>query len=220
MKILYLEDDIDLSNTVEEYLVDEGFEVKSLYNGQSVLDELFTNHYDLLLLDVQVPSINGFDILKNLRDAGIAIPAIFTTSYSSIDDMSKGYAVGADDYIKKPFLLKELVLRIKALLKRELKTEENIIKISKNIEFNTLTSELTKDSQVHLLNPKESKLLKLLCSRRNECVTFEEIFQNVWSFDEEHSEMSLRTYIKMLRKYIPKEQIVSIKKIGYKFVQE
>jgi DNA-binding response OmpR family regulator len=129
-----------------------------------------------------------------------------------------GYHSGADDYIKKPFELKELLLRINALLRREYKTQESIIQIAQNIEFNIHSDELKKDDKTVTLKNKESLLLKLLLKHKNECVGFDEIYQNVWNFDEEHSYMSLRTYIKELRKHLGKERIQSIKKLGYKLV--
>lgn len=220
MKILYLEDDIALSETVAEFLSDEGFDVITVYDGDEALEAVYKGGFDMLLLDVNVPQINGFTLLKELRDANISTPAIFTTSLNSIDDLSRGYNCGADDYIKKPFLLKELLFRIKALLKREFKTQSELTKITKDIDFNTLANELIVDNQKILLNPKEVLLLKLLLKHKNECVSFENIYQSVWSFDEMHSDMSLRTYIKNLRKHIGKENILSIKKVGYKFVQE
>jgi len=218
MKILYLEDDANLSETVEEFLDDEGFDVVAVYDGEEALETIYKYNFDMLLLDVNVPQINGFELLKELRSAGISIPAIFTTSLNSIDDLSNGYNSGADDYIKKPFALKELLFRIKALLKREFKIQNKLIKITKEIDFNTYTNELIHDKKTILLNPKEVLLLKLLLKYKNECVTFESIYQSVWSYDKTHSEMSLRTYIKNLRKHIGKENILSIKKVGYKLV--
>src|SRR3990167_3416823 len=207
MKILYLEDDITLSETVAEFLSDEGFDVVCVYEGNEALEAVYKSSFDMFLFDVNVPQIDGFALLKELRAANISTPAIFTTSLNSIDDLSKGYSCGADDYIKKPFVLKELLFRIKALLKREFKTQSELTKITKNIDFNTLANDLIIDNQKILLNPKEVLLLKLLLKHKNECVSFESIYQNVWSFDETHSDMSLRTYIKNLRKYIGKENI-------------
>ncbi len=218
MKILYLEDDANLSETVEEFLNDEGFDVVAVYDGEEALETIYKYNFDMLLLDVNVPQINGFELLKELRSAGISTPAIFTTSLNSIDDLSNGYNSGADDYIKKPFALKELLFRIKALFKREFKIQSELIRITKEIDFNTYTNELIYDKKTILLNPKEVLLLKLLLKYKNECVTFENIYQSVWSYDETHSEMSLRTYIKNLRKHIGKENILSIKKVGYKLV--
>ncbi|MDY0233286.1 MAG: response regulator transcription factor [Sulfurimonas sp.] len=218
MKILYLEDDINLSQTIKEFLSDEGFDVTCVYDGEEALQEIYSSNFDVLLLDVNVPHINGFKLLKELRAAKITTPAIFITSLNGIDDLSMGYHSGADDYIKKPFELKELLLRINALLRREYKTQESIIQIAQNIEFNIHSDELKKDDKTVTLKNKESLLLKLLLKHKNECVGFDEIYQNVWNFDEEHSYMSLRTYIKELRKHLGKERIQSIKKLGYKLV--
>lgn len=218
MNILYLEDDINLSETVEEFLVDEGFDVFCVYDGEEAIEVIYKQNFDLLLLDVNVPSINGFELLKTLRDANIQTPAIFTTSLSGIDDLSEGFNSGADDYIKKPFVLKELLFRIKALLKREFKTQASLININQTTTFNTQSNELFIDNIKIPFHSKELLLLKLLLKHKNESVSFEEIYQNVWSCDETHSEMSLRTYIKNLRKHLGKDQILSIKKVGYKLV--
>lgn len=218
MKILYLEDDYDLSETIEEFLEEEGFIVTSVYNSDSALKQLFHNSFDLLILDVQVPGIDGFELLKELREADILTPAIFTTSRNSIEDLFTGYEVGADDYLKKPFELQELLFRIKALLKREYKVQNETIQIDTHITFNYNLQTLITHEKSLKLNNKESELLKILISHKNQCVTFDQIFEYVWGFDKEHNEASLRTYIKNLRKYIGKERIKSIKKQGYIFV--
>ncbi len=215
MKILYLEDDVNLSATVEEFLDDEGFDVVCVYDGEEALEVLYSQNFDMLILDVQVPKLNGFELLKTLRESNIQIPAIFTTSLNSIDDLSFGYDVGADDYVKKPFLLKELLLRIKALLKREYKSKDDTVNIDSNIIYNINLQQLTIDNETFILNHKESELLKLLIKNKNSCVSFETIYETIWSYDEVHSEQSLRTYIKNLRKLIGKDKIKSIKKQGY-----
>jgi len=218
MKILYLEDDITLSSTISEFLADEGFEVVNVYNGQKALDSLYEQSFDLLLLDVKVPKMDGFELLQALREANITTPAIFTTSLNSMSDLAKGYTLGADDYLKKPFELEELHFRIKALLKREYQLDNNSIQIENNITYNTNTKELINNTQSYTLNPKEDKLLRLMLQYRGSCVPFDTIFEQVWSFSEEHSTDSLRTYIKKLRQYLGKERIESIKKEGYRFV--
>lgn len=218
MKILYLEDDIDLSETVAEFLVEEGFYVSCAHDGNEALDIIYKDNFDILLLDVNVPYINGFKLLKSLRDINIQTPAIFTTSLSSIDNLIDGYDSGADDYIKKPFLLQELLIRIKALLKREFKNIGAELKISDAIVFNTDNNELLIDEEVVQVHQKELLLLRLLLKHKNQAVSFDTIFQNVWSFGETHSEMSVRTYVKNLRKHLGKDAILSIKKVGYKLV--
>jgi DNA-binding response OmpR family regulator len=218
MKILYLEDDEDLSQTIEEFLEDEGFDIACVYDGSTALDALYKQNFDLLILDVQVPKLDGFELLKSLREAGIKTPAIFTTSRNTIEDLSIGYEVGADDYLKKPFSLKELLFRIKAVLKREYGALENIIKIDENTILDTSKHLLQINNESFSLNPKENELLKLLFQYKNQCTPYELIFETVWGFEKEHNEASLRTYIKNLRKVLGKDKIQSIKKEGYMLV--
>ncbi|MDD2906147.1 MAG: response regulator transcription factor [Sulfurimonas sp.] len=218
MKILYLEDDINLSQTVCEFLEEEGFEVVCSYDGKDALDATYKTNFDLLLLDVHVEHLDGFELLKELRASSIETPAMFITSLDSISDLSRAYASGADDYIKKPFALKELSLRVNALLKRGFRAHKSLVEITQNAKLNILTHELIVDSNTLQLNPKEYTLLKHLIKRRGECTSFAEIYINVWGYEETHSYMSLRTYIKNLRKHIGKEHILSIKGIGYKLV--
>jgi len=218
MKILYLENDTDLATTIQEYLESKGFEVVVVYDGEEALVKSYEENFDIFIFDVKVPKLSGFELLKNLREADIDTPTIFTTSLNSIEDLSKGYNCGADDYLKKPFSLEELYLRIQALLKREYKSIDNIIKIDDNMFFDTNAQQVKINDDIYDLNNKETKLLKLLIKNRNHCVSFDIIFDTVWSFENIHSEQSLRTYIKNLRKIVGKNRIVSIKKQGYMFV--
>jgi DNA-binding response OmpR family regulator len=218
MKILYLEDDTDLAATIQEYLESKGFEVIVVYDGKEALAKSYEESFDIFIFDVKVPKLSGFELLKNLRQADIDTPTIFTTSLNSIENLSEGYTCGADDYLKKPFSLEELYLRIQALLKREYKSIDNIIKIDKNILFDTNAQKVKIGEDIFDLNNKETQLLKLLIKNKNHCVLFDNIFDTVWSFENIHSEQSLRTYIKNLRKVLGKEKIVSIKKQGYMFV--
>lgn len=218
MKILYLEDDVNLSQAVKELLYEEGFDTVCVYDGEEALETIYRENFDIFLLDVNVPKLNGFQLLKDLRDANISTPAIFTTSFNSINDLANGYNSGADDYLKKPFELEELLFRIKALLKREYKNKEDLLLITKGVYFNTQTDTLIVNGKTVLLHLKEILLLKLLLKSKNKCVSFENIYQNVWSSENTYSEMSLRTYVKNLRKHIGKESIFSIKKVGYKLV--
>lgn len=217
-KILYLEDDINLSETIVDFLEDNSFKVTATYDVENTLSILYEENFDLLILDVNVPGGNGFDLLKSLRDASILTPAIFTTSLNSIEDLDTGYKSGADDYLRKPFELKELLLRIDVLLKRQYNTYQDIISINEKTTYNLTTQELKIDEKIETLNNKESKLLRLFIQNTNQCVPFNMIYENVWQFDEVSSETSLRTYIKNLRKLLGKDKIVSIKKMGYKFV--
>jgi len=216
-KILLLEEDINLSETVKEYLEDEGYEVDVAYTSDEAYEKVYEKSFDILLLDVMVPGESGFEILKKIRKES-KTPAIFITSLNSVDDLEKGYESGCDDYIRKPFALKELKLRINTLLKREFDTKNNKVVIDDNFSFDLDTDELYKNSQIISLNQKEKKLLKLFLKNKNRVISHEVIYEHLWDYDGTPSDSSLRTYIKNLRKILGKEKIVSIKKHGYKFV--
>lgn len=218
IKILFLEDDTNLNETVSEFLQDNGYEVQSVYDGDEAEIKMYENSYDLFLLDVNVPGINGFRLLKKSRASGEKTPAIFLTSLNSIDDVSCGYESGCDDYLRKPFELKELLLRVQTLIKREfLHINKNLIKIDKNIEYNTANNSLHVEGKEVQLQNKESMLLKLFLQKKEEIISHEVILNALWRYDEEASDDALRTYIKRLRKFIGKERIVSVKRLGYKF---
>ena len=217
-KLLLLEDDIALNETIVDYFESLGFSVVPVYDGNSALDTIYENSFDLLLLDVNVPDINGFEILKNLRDQEITTPAIFITSLNSMTDLENGFDSGCDDYIRKPFALKELKLRVETILNREFfHNSSTKIEIDVNTHYDTQSDLLTIDGREIQLNNKDAKLLKLFLQNRDKLVTHETIYAALWEYDEEISESALRTYIKNLRKYLGKEKIVSIKKLGYRF---
>jgi DNA-binding response OmpR family regulator len=189
------------------------------YNSDEANEVLYNQNFDLLLFDVNVPTVSGFELLKDLRDANVTTPAIFITSLSSVEDLEKGFECGADDYIRKPFALKELLIRINSIIKREYKASNDIININENTIFNTKTQIIKIDNIENSINNKETELLKLLIKNENQIVLFETIYETVWSFNENYSETSLRTYIKNLRKILGKDSIKSIKKQGYMFVK-
>jgi DNA-binding response OmpR family regulator len=216
-RVLLLEDDINLSDTIKEYLEDEGYFVDVAYNSDEALEKVYEKSFDIFLLDVMVPGINGFELLKKIREKNSS-PAIFITSLNSVDSLEKGYESGCDDYIRKPFALKELSIRIKSLLKKEFGKEEQI-RIDDNIYYDVNKEMLYIKNRSVNLNQKERKLLKLFLKRANEPISHEEIFKNLWDYEESPSDMALRTYIKNLRKYLGKDRIESIKRYGYKFIK-
>ena len=220
-RIFLLEDDITLNETVKDYLEDKDYEVINSYDGENAFEIIYENSFDILLLDVNVPSLNGFELLKKLREEDITTPAIFITSLNAMDSFEKAYDVGCDDYIRKPFALKELLLRVETLLKRAYfhKNDTNI-NICEDISFDTSTNILYKNNNEIKLNNKETKLLKFFLQNQNEIVSHERIYGFVWEYDEQSSDYSLRTYIKNLRKIFGKERILSVKKLGYRFITE
>lgn len=220
-KLLLLEDDMVLNETITDYLTQEGYEVVSLYDGDTTLDTIYEHNFDLLILDVNVPGINGFELLKQIRDMNITTPVIFTTSLNSINDVEEGFESGCDDYIRKPFALKELKLRIETLLKREFyHTKTDVIPIDQSISYDPTTEKLTINGTATQLINKEAKLLKLFLQNKDKTLSHEQIYNTLWEYDEITSESALRTYIKNLRKLIGKDKIVSIKKLGYRFTSE
>lgn len=220
-QLLLLEDDTNLSETVCEFLESKGFCVSPVYNGEEAEVAMYEHHFDLFLLDVNVPSMNGFVLLSKVRKEGNTTPAIFLTSLNAIDDLEKGYESGCDDYVRKPFALKELLFRIETLLKREFfHASSDTIEISEGIRFDTTSNTLYKDNIPVQLQNKESLLLTLFLQKNNEIITHETIMAKLWEYEEGGSDDTLRTYIKNLRKIIGKDRIVSIKKLGYKFTRE
>ena len=219
-KILLLEDDIVLNETIVSYFedLDANFEIIPTYDGYSAQELIYENNFDLLLLDVNVPQLNGFELLKEIRLNNVTTPAIFITSLNSVLDLENAYESGCDDYIRKPFVLKELLLRVETILKREFfHQKDDIIEISKGISYHTNSNLLNINNKNIQLNNKDSKLLKLFLQHQNQLITHETIYATLWEYDEVFSESALRTYIKNLRKYLGKEKIVSIKKSGYRF---
>ena len=216
--ILLLEDDLQLSDTVKQFLELKGYEVTCAYDGLQAQDLAFEKHIDLMLLDVKVPHLNGFEFLKSLREEGKEIPAIFITSLNAVEDVEKGFEVGCDDYIRKPFALKELLVRVESLLKRSFGSYDEKIALGKDLVFDTKELMLTRGNQRVPLKTKELKLLALFLQHQNELVNYDTINAALWDFDEEPSSGSLRTYIKTLRSAIGKESIETIKNIGYRFV--
>lgn len=219
-KLLLLEDDLTLSETVIDYFEEQGFDVLPAYDGQEAIELVYENSFDLLLLDVNVPELNGFEVLQKLREEENNTPAIFITSLNSMESLEEGFSSGCDDYIRKPFELKELLLRVQTIIKREYSNKTDVKKICENIEFDLISNELKKDGETVKLNLKELKLLKLFLQHPNELLVHDRIYDNVWEYDEEYSDNSLRTYIKNLRKILGKDKIVSLKKLGYRFNQE
>jgi len=216
--ILLLEDDISLNQTVKYFLEANDFTVFSAFDGESALDLAYENSIDLMLIDVKVPKLNGFEFLKAIRAKDSKTPAIFITSLNSVENVEMGFNIGCDDYIRKPFALKELLVRVNSQLNRAYGLSNNIIKIDDNLLFNSKELILLKNEQKVPLKTKEAKLLNLFLKYKNELLEYEEINKTLWSWDEEPSSGALRTYIKNLRAVLGKEKIETVKNIGYRFV--
>ncbi len=216
MKVLLLEDDELLNEIIEEYLISLNYSVVSIYDGQEALERIYEESFQLLILDVNVPSLNGFDLLKSLKGNKIDVPTIFITSLHTSRDVEDGFNAGADDYIKKPFQLSELKVRLNNIKRLRNIDASGIVKINENIEYNFDSKLLTVNEETYTLSKIESKVLEFFIKNKNKAISIEEISLNNWVYDEMPTATTIRTYIKNLRKMLGKDMIITIKGIGYK----
>jgi two-component system, OmpR family, response regulator len=215
MKILLLEDDISLREIVTLELKRLGFIVYPYKNGDDAMDSLMSNQYDLMLLDINVPGIDGYEFLKMLREMDHDTPVIFMSSYTDMDHLTKGYEIGCNDYLRKPFSLKELELRINELLKREkFNSNDHIIELEHDFQYDTSKNTLTQQGNVIDLTSKEHLFITYIIGRRGTIVEVTEILEYVW--DGEGNTNSLRVLISKLKKKLGFDLVKNIKNMGYK----
>ena len=217
-KILLLEDDVQLSDTIKQFLEHHKYEVLIAYDGYRAKDLIYEEQIDLMLLDIKVPYQNGFDLLDDVRKSGNMTAAIFITSLHSVEDVTKGFSVGCDDYIRKPFALKELLVRIESLLKKQFGIREEKIVLWDGLVYYPKEFQLMKNNQDIHLKTKEIKLLNIFIENPNQLLEYQKIFDALWDYGEEPNSASLRTYIKTIRNIIGKKYIQTVKNIGYRFV--
>ena len=166
MKILLLEDDLILNEIIQEHLIEKEHSVLSVFTGDDAQDAIYSKTFDILLLDVNVPNINGFELLNQLRKNGIKTPAIFITSANMLEDIEKGFESGCDDYIKKPFELKELDLRIENIKRLHNISSNSIIEISKNISLDKENLIININETKFILRKKRVKFWNILFKTR------------------------------------------------------
>ena len=216
MKILLLEDDTLLNEIIEEFLEELDYEVVSTFDGQEALETIYEESFDLLLLDVNVPSLNGLDLLKGLKENNIDIPTIYITSLHTSKDMEAGFNAGADDYIKKPFHLSELNLRINNIKRLRQIESSGLVKLNDKISYNHDSKFVIVEGIETHLSKTEAKVFEYFVKNKNKSISIEEISLNNWVYDEVPTATTIRTYIKNLRKILGKDSITNIKGIGYK----
>lgn len=218
--ILLLEDDVQFSNTLKQFLISKGYSVLCAYDGLCAEEIMYEKVIDLMLLDVKVPYQNGFECLKKLRHDGCEIPAIFISALNTTDNVSEGFEVGCDDYIRKPFALKELLVRIESLLRRRYGTYSDYYDLGDGYMFDVKHKTLNLYDKTVELRKKELTLLSIFIEYSNELLSYDKISNALWRYDENPSVGSLRAYVKTLRATIGKEKIETIKNIGYRFVKK
>lgn len=213
MKILLLEDEYSLRISIEEFLTDLGYEVDGFMDGMEAYDAIHEKAYDILLLDVNVPSLNGFELLKKLRLDDKKVPAIFLTSMTDMDDLKEGYKRGCCDYIRKPFDLEELELRIDQALASFFKDESSVVDIGYDISYDMKKSKLTlKDDEI-VLRKTEQDLLEVLIKNKNAVVSTQMFQDEVWG--EYVEPATIRVQLNNLRKKLPEGVIQNRRGLGY-----
>lgn len=217
MKILLLEDDPLLSKILSKHL-SLSYELSSVYDGDSALEILEEEKFDLLILDSNVPGVTGLELIKELRAYNDTTPIIMITAYQDTLHLKKAFTHGCNDYIKKPFELDELDMRI-ANITRTFNIEQNqLIKISEEVFFDALNNQVTKEDNIFSLAKKEAELLNYLVINRTRTVSKEELTQNLWTYETMPSDATLRVYIRNLRAMIGKDSIETIRGMGYRLV--
>lgn len=216
MKILLLEDDYTYKESIKEFLEEMGYEVDDFENGQSALDAIYEKRYDLLLLDIRVPEIDGYEILKAVRKAKIDVPIIFITSLTDINNLSLGYELGCNDYIRKPFSLKELKYRVSQTISSyHLHTTLESISLQNGYSYTIANSSLSYHGDEIMLSSYEKKLIFLLVKNRGNFISVETIKDYVWN-GKEVGDTDIRMAIKKIRDKTDKTLILTAKGIGYK----
>lgn len=220
MKILIVEDEYSLADAISETLKNENFDVTIVSNGEDGEYEALTGIYDLILLDVMLPKKNGFEILQTLREEKIKTPVIFLTAKSEMNDKLQGLENGADDYITKPFHMRELVARVKIVLKRKANVDDTNILKFEDLTLNMNTGEMKVNDNTIQINGKELNLLEVLLINKNQVVSRESLADKIWGFDSDAEYNNVEVYVSFLRKKLKILEsnviIKTVRGIGYK----
>ncbi|OCL90349.1 response regulator transcription factor [Arcobacter porcinus] len=215
IKILLLEDDYLYKESIKEFLEDLEFEVDDFEDGEKALNAIFDTKYDLLLLDIRVPKIDGFSIVKYVREASIDTPIIILTSLTDINDLSHGYTLGCNDYIRKPFDMIELKHRIEQQIKNHFQSSEDLIDLSLNYKFSIKKMALYRNDNLIELSQKELELVSFLVQNRGFFVSIESLHDNVWE-NKDISYADIRMCIKRVREKTSNDFIITKRFLGYK----
>lgn len=215
-KILLIEDDQNLGEVLKDFLYEEGYSVDLEKDGQIARDKINRRKYDLCIIDIMLPHVNGFQIAESLREHDQSTPIIFLTAKTLKKDRIRGFKAGADDYITKPFSTEELNLRIKAILKRSGQAQEEDNKIIYDVgkytfDYHNLT--LKTGKEVTSLTRKEADLLALLCKNKNNLVSRELALREIWGENDYFAGRSMDVFVTRLRKYLRRDKNIIIKNV-------
>lgn len=224
MKILIIEDEYSLADAIAETLKKENFTSNIITNGEEGENEALSNVYDLILLDVMLPYKDGFEILQNLRKEKIETLVIMLTAKSEMSNKLNGLENGADDYITKPFHMRELIARIKVVLKRKINVEDTNILEYSDLKLDLGTGKMSSYNTEISINGKELDLLEILLLNKNQIVNREMLANKIWGYNSETEYNNVEVYVSFLRRKLKllksKVKIKAVRGIGYKMEEE
>ena len=221
-RILYVEDEPFLGRIVKESLESRDFEVNMAADGSQALQLFQKVKPDICVLDVMLPSVDGFSIAQKVRQANPTMPIIFVTAKTQTDDLIKGFESGGNDYLRKPFSMEELIVRINNLLSITRKTRPaspGVMSIGK-FEFDVARYDLKLNGEVRKLSHREAMLLQILAENKNSVVARKDVLMRIWGDDSFFNSRNLDVYITKLRDFLkgdPSIEIITIKGVGYQF---
>lgn len=223
IRVLFAEDDVNLAKVLTTYLPKKGFEIDHATNGEHAYEKFCTGTYDICIIDVMMPLMDGFTLAQEIRKLDKRIPIIFLTAKNLQEDMIKGLSIGGDDYITKPFSIDVLLARIQALLRRTAveKDEDSIVKLGDSIVFDKKRQILTIKGEANKITTREAELLTMLLEKKNDVLERGYALKKIWGDDSYYNARNMDVYITKLRKYFKSEpsiQIINIHGIGFKFV--
>ena len=218
MRILLAEDEKELSNALVAILKHNNYSIDPVYNGKDALDYGLSENYDVIILDIMMPGLNGLEVLEQLREKEIQTPILMLTAKSEIEDRIKGLDMGADDYLSKPFAMGELLARIRAMGRRKSEFTPNLIQVG-NVSLNKETSELSNGKTMIRLGNKEFQMLEMLMINPSRLISTEQFMERIWGYDAEAEINVVWVYISYLRKKLlsldANVKIKGIRGVGY-----
>lgn len=220
MRILLVEDEYALADALAESLKKEHYTVDLSYDGESGLDQALTGIYDVMVLDVMLPKINGLEVLRRIRREKITTPVLILTAKDSLEDKLRGFEMGADDYLTKPFQTRELLARIKALTRRRGVIEETVLSYG-DLLLDTGLCEIRseKTGQAMKLSAKEYQMLEYMMMNRRQVITKEQFIEKIWGYESDAEYNSVEVYVSFLRKKMNfvgcSTKIRSVRGVGY-----
>lgn len=218
MRLLLAEDERELSNALIAILRHNNYSVDAVYNGQDALDYLSCEDYDGAILDIMMPRLDGISVLKKVRESGNHVPVLMLTAKSEIDDRVAGLDCGADDYLTKPFAVKELLARIRAMTRRQAEMTGSVL-VFGNTSLNRATFELSTEKGSFRLANKEFQMMELMMANPNQLISTEQFLKKIWGYDTEAEINVVWVYISYLRKKLASIEadirIKAARNIGY-----